>query len=194
MKKYARVFRYISQYKSDAFLYILFILLSIIFGLVSIGMLFPFLEMLFDSDKAGGFTTNNKSEIVVFIREMLDKSKTEYGKEGTLAIICGFIIVTIFLKNLFLYLAYYMLNPLKNKIVTRLRNELYEKILHLPIGFFTEKKKGDVISRMTNDVGEVEWSVIGTLEGWIRDPLNIIVTLIALLLISVQLTLFVLIC
>lgn len=194
MKKYARVFRYISQYKSDAFLYILFILLSIIFGLVSIGMLFPFLEMLFSSDQSGSVTSNSKSEIVLFIRETLDQSRIKYGKEGTLAIICGFIIITIFLKNLFLYLAYYMLNPLKNKIVTRLRNELYEKILHLPIGYFTEKKKGDVISRMTNDVGEVEASVIGTLEGWVRDPLTIIFTLVALLVLSVQLTLFVFVC
>jgi subfamily B ATP-binding cassette protein MsbA len=196
MKKYARVFTYISQYKSEAFLYILFIILSIIFGLVSIAMLFPFLEMLFNGDKPGatGFIGNSNSSIVVFIRGLLVKSIARYQKQGTLGIICAFIIVFIFLKNLFLYLAYYILNPLKNKIVNRLRNELYEKILQLPIGFFTEKKKGDVISRMTNDVGEVEASVIGTLEGWVRDPLTIIFTLISLLVISVPLTLFVLLC
>jgi subfamily B ATP-binding cassette protein MsbA len=197
MKKYARVFRYISQYKSDAFLYILFIVLSIIFSLVSLGMLFPFLEMLFNGDKAGttGFIGNSESSAVRYVRNLLAQSiNGPGGKEGTLAWICVFIIASIFLKNLFLYLAYRILNPLKNKIVNRLRDELYEKILHLPIGYFTEKKKGDVISRMTNDVAEVEASVIGTLEGWVRDPLNIIVTLIALLIISVPLTLFVLIC
>jgi ATP-binding cassette, subfamily B, bacterial MsbA len=197
MKKYARVFRYISQYKSDAFLYILFIVLSIIFSLVSLGMLFPFLEMLFNGDKAGttGFIGTSESSTVRYVRNLLAESiNSTGGKEGTLAWICVFIIASIFLKNLFLYLAYRILNPLKNKIVNRLRDELYEKILHLPIGYFTEKKKGDVISRMTNDVAEVEASVIGTLEGWVRDPLNIIVTLIALLIISVPLTLFVLIC
>lgn len=197
MKKYARVFRYISRYKSDAFLYILFIVLSIIFSLASLGMLFPFLEMLFNGDKAGtsGFIGNSDSAMVRYVRELLAESiKGPGGKEGTLAWICVFIIISIFLKNFFLYLAYRVLNPLKNKIVNRLRDELYEKILHLPIGFFTEKKKGDVISRMTNDVGEVEASVIGTLEGWVRDPLNIIITLITLLVISVPLTLFVLIC
>ncbi len=197
MKKYARVFRYISQYKSDAFLYILFIVLSIIFSLVSLGMLFPFLEMLFNGDKAGtsGLIGNADSAIVRYVRNLLAQSiNGPGGKEGTLAWICGFIIASIFLKNVFLYLAYRILNPLKNKIVNRLRDELYDKILHLPIGYFTEKKKGDVISRMTNDVAEVEASVIGTLEGWVRDPLNIIVTLIALLIISVPLTLFVLIC
>jgi subfamily B ATP-binding cassette protein MsbA len=197
MKKYARVFRYISQYKSDAFLYILFIILSIIFSLASLGMLFPFLEMLFNGDKAGtsGFIGNNDSATIRYVRQLLvDSINSPRGKEGTLAWISVFIIVSIFLKNLFLYLAYRILNPLKNKIVNRLRDELYEKILHLPIGYFTEKKKGDVISRMTNDVAEVEASVIGTLEGWVRDPLNIIITLITLLIISVQMTLFVLVC
>jgi subfamily B ATP-binding cassette protein MsbA len=197
MKKYARVFKYISQYKSDAFLYIFFIVLSIIFSLVSLGMLFPFLEMLFNGDKAGtsGLLTGTDSATVRFVRKALaDSISGPRGKEGTLAWICVFIIISIFFKNVFLYLAYRILNPLKNKIVNRLRDELYEKVLHLPIGFFTEKKKGDVISRMTNDVGEVEASVIGTLEGWVRDPLTIIVTLVTLLIISVPLTLFVLIC
>jgi subfamily B ATP-binding cassette protein MsbA len=195
MKKYARVFRYISQYKSDAFLYILFIVLSIIFSLVSLGMLFPFLEMLFNGDKGtSALMTGTDSTIVRYVRNLLVESIRTRGKEGTLAWICVFIIISIFLKNFFLYLAYRVLNPLKNKIVNRLRDELYEKILHLPIGFFTEKKKGDVISRMTNDVAEVEASVIGTLEGWVRDPLTIIITLITLLIISIPLTLFVLIC
>jgi subfamily B ATP-binding cassette protein MsbA len=197
MKKYARVFKYISEYKSDAFLYILFIVLSIIFSLASLGMLFPFLEMLFNGDKAGtsGLISTTDSATVRYVRRLLVESiNSPRGKEGTLAWICTFIIISIFFKNLFLYLAYRILNPLKNKIVNRLRDELYEKVLHLPIGFFTEKKKGDVISRMTNDVGEVEASVIGTLEGWVRDPLSIVITLITLLIISVPLTLFVLVC
>lgn len=196
MKKYARVFRYLSQYKSEAFLYILFICLSIIFSLVSLGMLFPFLEMLFNGDKpaASGFMSNSENATVRLVRNTLVESINTRGKGGTLALICMFIVASIFLKNFFLYLAYRILNPLKNKIVSRLRDALYDKILHLPIGFFTEKKKGDVISRMTNDVGEVENSVIGTLEGWVRDPLNILITLITLLIISFELTLFVLIC
>ena len=196
MKKYARVFKYISEYKSEAFLYILFIVLSIIFSLISLGMLFPFLEMLFNGDKGvSGLVNSSDSSAVRFVRKTLVNSiNSPRGKAGTLGWICIFIIISIFLKNLFLYLAYRVLNPLKNKIVNRLRDELYEKILHLPIGYFTEKKKGDVISRMTNDVGEVEASVIGTLEGWVRDPLNIIITLVTLLIISVPLTLFVFVC
>jgi subfamily B ATP-binding cassette protein MsbA len=196
MKKYARVFKYLSQYKGEAVLYIVFILLSIVFSLVSLGMLLPFLEMIFKGDKPGvtGFLDESNNVIVRTIRNFLIDSINTRGKVPTLGFICILIIVSIFFKNLFIYLAYYVLNPLKNKIVNRLRTELYEKVLHLPIGFFTEKRKGDIISRITNDVSEVEGSVVGTLEGWVRDPLTILVTLGALLLISVKLTLFVLIC
>jgi ATP-binding cassette, subfamily B, bacterial MsbA len=196
MKKYSRVFRYIAQYKGEAFLYILFILLSIVFSLVSLGMLFPFLELIFNGEHSGisGFTQSSTNPAVTYIRNFLMNTINTKGKVATLAIICLLIIVSIFLKNVFLYLAYYVLNPLKNKIVNRLRTELYEKVLQLPIGFFTEKKKGDIISRITNDVSEVEGSVVGALEGWVRDPLTIIFTLVTLLVISVQLTLFVLLC
>ncbi|HZH63326.1 MAG TPA: ABC transporter ATP-binding protein [Flavisolibacter sp.] len=196
MKKYARVFKYLSQYKGEAVLYIVFILLSIVFSLVSLGLLFPFLEMIFNGDKPGatGFLSNSSNGVVNYIRNFLIESINTRGKIDTLGIICILIIVSIFFKNLFIYLAYYVLNPLKNKIVNRLRTELYEKVLHLPIGFFTEKRKGDIISRITNDVGEVEGSVVVTLEGWIKDPLTILFTLGTLFAISAKLTLFVLLC
>lgn len=196
MKKYARVFKYLSHYKGEAVLYIVFTLLAIVFSLVSLGMLAPFLDLIFNGDKPGatGFVTKTDNAVVGFIRNFLTDSINNRGKIPTLRLICLLIIVSIFFKNLFLYLAAYVLNPLKNKIVNRLRTELYEKVLLLPIGFFTEKRKGDIISRITNDVGEVEGSVVGTLEGWIRDPLTILFTLGALLLISVKLTLFVLLC
>ncbi len=197
MKKYARVFAYLSQYKGEAVLYIVFTLLSILFSLVSFGMLLPFLEIIFNGNKlgaGGGMLGDSNNPLVNSIRSFLSESIQNRGSVPTLGIICVMIIVAIFFKNLFLYLAYYILNPLKNRIVNRLRNELYEKVLHLPIGFFTEKRKGDIISRITNDVGEVEASVVGTLEGWVRDPLTILVTLATLLVISYQLTLFVLLC
>ncbi len=193
MKKYARVFKYLAQYKSKAALYIVFTLLSIVFSLVSLGMLLPFLELIFNGSK-GSMLSNSNNLVVDFIRRTLEASRNTRGDVPTLGLICVLIIVSIFFKNLFLYLAAYILNPLKNNIVNQLRTELYEKVLSLPIGFFTEKRKGDIISRITNDVGEVESSVVGTLEGWVRDPLTILVTLATLLLISYQLTLFVLLC
>lgn len=91
-------------------------------------------------------------------------------------------------------MSYRAMGPVKNGIVNRFRLELYNKILLLPIGYFTEKRKGDLMSRVTNDVGEIEGSVVGTLEGWVRDPLTIIINLFVLFSISPKLTFFILLC
>ena len=191
MKQYSRIFGYLSHYKGKVALYFLFTLLSIVFSIVSIGMLMPFLQLIFLGDKSVKIAGNNP--VVRFINDFLTDSINTRGNIKTLGYICILMVSFILLKNLFLYLSYYVLNPLKNKIVNQLREDLYDKILKLPIGFFNEKRKGDLMSRMTSDVGEVESSVVGTLEGWIRDPLTIIVTLVVLLVISFQLTLFILI-
>jgi len=198
MNRYSRIFKYLGQYKGQILLYFLFIILSIIFSIVSLGLLMPFLELIFNGDHTGmtGLMKETGNPVVKRIRSFLLNTiaKNGSGIEGkltTLALICGFIIIAIFLKNVFLYLSNYILNPLKNRLVNQLRTDIYNKILQLPIGYFTEKKKGDLISRITNDVGEVEGSIVGTLEGFIRDPLTIIITFAALVYISPQLTLFV---
>jgi ATP-binding cassette, subfamily B, bacterial MsbA len=192
MKKYATVFRYLKSYKPQIGLYFLFIILSIVFSIVSVGMLMPFLELIFNSDNSG-ITKSTNNPIIRFIRDTLSDSITREGKLKTLEVICIFIVVSVLFKNFFLYLSFYVLNPMKNSIVNHLRSDLYHKILHLPIGYFTEQRKGDLISRMTNDIGEVESSVVGTLEGWIRDPLTIIINFTFLFYLSPQLTLFLLI-
>lgn len=190
MRQYSRIFSYLKDHKGKIVLYFLFTLLSIVFSIVSIGMLMPFLQLIFLGHDAVNLTSRNP--VVSFINEFLDNSIKTRGNIKTLGFICLLIVIFILFKNLFLYLSYYILNPLKNKIVNQLREELYDKILKLPIGFFNEKRKGDLMSRMTSDVAEVEGSVVGTLEGWIRDPLTIIATLVVLLIISPELTLFIL--
>ncbi len=199
MKKYSRIFNYLSAYKGQIVLYFLFIVLSIIFSIVSLGMLMPFLELIFKGDESGigGLTDQTSNPVVQAIRDFLIENIQKngggiQGKLATLGIICLLIIGSIFFKNIFLYLSFYILNPLKNRIVNLLRSDLYNKILHLPIGYFTEQRKGDLISRITNDVSEVEASVVGALEGWIRDPLAIILNLAFLFIISPQLTVFLL--
>ena len=164
-------------------------------------MLMPFLELIFNGDKStmGDLTKDSSNPVIKYIRDtlvsMINNSKGDKtdGLLNTLGLICIVIVVSIFLKNLFLYLSYYVLNPIKNNIVNTLRSELYHKILHLPIGYFTEKRKGDLISRITIDIAEVENSVVGTLEGWVRDPLTIIINFAFLFYLSPQLTLFLLI-
>ena len=200
MKQYARVFKYIGAYRGQITLYFICIVLSILFSLISIGMLMPFLELIFYGNESGVGVLSTKSSNVAlsFIRDFLrnslgDDLTSMEAKTKILGLICLVIVGSIFLKNLFLYTASYILNPLKNKVVNQVRSELYDKILHLPIGYFTEKRKGDLISRITNDLAEVEGSVVSTVEGLIKDPLMILINFGFLLFLSPQLTLIVLI-
>ncbi len=192
MKKYSRVFRYLKPYKGKIALYFLFTVLSIVFALLSFGMLKPFFDLIF-LDQPLSFGKPSSVEIVQNAQQSLAGLIANMNKLEMLTFICLALIVIIFLKNLFLYLSIYILNPLKNSIVTIMRSDIYEKILRLPIGYFTEKRKGDLISRVTNDVNEVETSMVGALEGWIRDPLTILLTLGFLFYLSPQLTVGILI-
>jgi subfamily B ATP-binding cassette protein MsbA len=195
MGKYARIFTYLSHYKGQLVAYVIFILLSTIFSILSIGMLMPFLDLIFTGSSSTldmASQTKEGSGIMHWIRsQMNDFAKANNDNPmAVLWLICGLMLGSIVLKNFFFYLSLYILNPLKNRVVTGFRADLYDKVLRLPIGYFTEQRKGDLMSRVTNDITEVENSIVGTLEGWLRDPLQIILTLIALLLLSTQLTLF----
>lgn len=192
MKKYSRVFRYLKPYKGKIALYFLFTILSIVFALLSFGMLKPFFDLIF-LDQPLSFGKPSEVGMVQNVQQSLASLIAGMNKLEMLTFICLALIVIIFLKNLFLYLSIYILNPLKNTIVTIMRSDIYEKILRLPIGYFTEKRKGDLISRVTNDVNEVEASMVGALEGWIRDPLTILLTLGFLFYLSPQLTVGILI-
>ena len=193
MKKYSRIFNYLKNYKGKIALYFLCIILSIVFSVVSFGMLAPFFDLIFNSNTAAANKTID-NPVTEALRTLILNLAGNLNPVSILALICVIIIISIFLKNVFLYLSFYILNPLKNKIVNTLRSELYNKILQLPIGYFTEKRKGDLISRTTNDVYEVESSLVGALEGWIRDPLTILINFSVLFYISPQLTIGILIC
>lgn len=199
MRKYSRLFKYLRYYKANIILYFLFTVLSIIFSLVSLGTLPFFLRLIFSTEKLvlqKPAEINSSGDVINYVNYFISNLIIKNGSEGpvlALALICVIVILSVLLKNLFLYLSFYILAPIKNSIMTKLRQELYDKLLQLPIGFFTEQRKGDVMSRMTNDIGELEGSVVGTMEGFIKDPLNILIILGTLIFISPQLSLFLLI-
>ena len=193
MRKYSLVFAYLKDYKLAITSYIICTLLSIVFGVASLGMLFPFLQVLFDKDnvtqtlkKSSGFSPFG------WLKEKVGELVNNGDQFHTLAMVCLLIIASIVLKNTFLYLASRSLMPVKNKVATRFRIDIFNKVLSLPIGYFTEQRKGDLMSRMTNDVGQVEGSVLGALEGWVKDPLQIIINLIVLFTINAELTIIIL--
>lgn len=196
MKRFARILFYLRSQKRNIVLYLLFNILSIVFSLVSLAMLAPFLQMLFGKEK---FLTEapevafSAASVLDYLKYIVGNLITEHGEVYALGAICVIIIVSIFFKNLFTYLSFRVLAPMRNYVMTKLRSDLYAKILDLPIGYFTEQRKGDIISRMSNDANEVEWSVMSTLEGLIRDPLNILIILISLVYLSPTLSLFLLV-
>src|SRR5690606_37660322 len=104
--------------------------------------------------------------------------------------ICIVIVIAILFKNLFIYGAFRMIVPMRNKVMTRFRTDLFDKILRLPVGYFTEKRKGDIMSRMSNDITEIEFSVVSTMEALIREPLTIIIYLSFMIFLSPSLSLF----
>ena len=196
MKRFSRILFYLGSQKKNIALYVVFNLLSVIFSLVSLAMLAPFLQMLFGKEKltkvqpAFSFTASGIMDNLKYVISQLIQQHSEIYALGA---ICVMIIVSVFFKNLFTYLSYRVLAPMRNYVMTKLRADLYAKLLELPIGFFTEQRKGDIISRMSNDANEVEWSVMSTLEGLIRDPLNILIILATLVYISPALSLFLLV-
>lgn len=193
MKKFSVILQYLSRYKGKLVLYMIFNILSIVFGLVSLGMLSPFLTILFSESGPGSQTPTLNTNAIGGLKDILVSIVEHHDKSTVLIVICVLIVISTFLKNVFYYWSSYISSPIRSATITFLRNDVYEKILSLPIGYFTERRKGDLISRMTNDIYEIESSVVSTLEGLIKDPLTIIGYLAYMIWLSPWLSLFLLI-
>lgn len=194
MKEFLRILRFAKPYWVYALFNILFNLLTVVFSLVSITMIIPFLGLLFGTQEkvyeAPPLALNAESIQQNFYLEITQIIDSQ-GKVEALFFICILVLVMFFFRNLFRYLALYVLSPIRNGVVRDMRNALHKKVLELPIGYYTEKRKGDIVARMTADLVEIEWSIMSSLEMIFKDPLNIILYLATLVFISPQLTLFV---
>lgn len=200
MQNVAKILLYLNGYWRYALLNILFNLFSSVFSLLSIGMLFPFLQILFLDDvsrlegvvaKGAPVLNFSADAIIDYLNFILAETILEHDKLFALTWVCLFVVIGIFLKNLTRYLAVYFLAPVRNGIVRDLRNKIFKKTLELPLSFYSEERKGDIMSRMTADVKEVEWSVLNSIEMLFRDPVNIIIFLVSMFMISLPLTFFV---
>lgn len=189
MKKIGRLLNYLKDYKGQIALYFVSNLLSILFGLLTLSMLAPVLQILFTGGpaKTGNATANG---LIDYISSLVIGVIQRDGKQTALAYVCISVVLFTILKNTFLYISVYILNPIRNAVLRRLRDDLFSKTLSLPIGFFTEERKGDLISRMTNDINEVELSIMGVLEIFIREPLTIMAFLGYMIYLNYQLTAF----
>ncbi|RLD44317.1 MAG: ABC transporter ATP-binding protein [Bacteroidetes bacterium] len=197
MKEFRRLLSYIKPYKHYAFMNVVFNFLTIMFTIVSLGMIIPFLKLIVGVDELvvsapAKFIFWNKDTWQPNLNYQISKMISEQGAEHVLILISVSIIGMFFLKNFFRYLAMYILAPLRNGVIRDIRNSIYSKLIRLPISFYANKKKGDIIARATNDVQDVEWTIMGSLEILFRDSITVIAFMTTLFIISTELTLIML--
>lgn len=203
MHSYWGIVGLLRNYKGYVSTVVLFNILSVIFSLFSLTMVVPLLGVLFGIQpivtEKPILSANPNNVIERFYYEISQVILNDAGEvtiEGqmrALVFICVFVVVTFFLKNLFRYLALFFSAPLKNGVVRDIRNRLYWKVVNLPLAYFSEEKKGDVISKMTGDVQEVESSIMSSVEVVFKEPFTIIFFLGTLIFWSPELTMFVLV-
>lgn len=196
MKKFYRVLTYLKPYWGYASLNVLFNLLTIVFSLFSMTLLVPFLNLLFGTEtlvtQKPEFALNADS-LIQILNYYISQIIIEDGQHKALVYICIILIVAFFLRNLTRFFAMFYMANVRIGSVKDIRNSIYRKILILPLSFYNKHRKGDIISRVTTDVQEVEYSIMNYLEMIIRDPITILVYIAFMFSVSPQLTLFVLV-
>jgi ATP-binding cassette, subfamily B, bacterial MsbA len=206
MKNFFGVLKYVRGYWRYGALNIFFNILSVFFNLFSLLAVIPLLDLLFATDTkiyqqmvAAGepqFSFSVKELLTwvnyQFSEYIMSKGDVASGRMDVLIMICGAMVAIFFFKSLTRYLAMYFLAVVRNGVVRDLRNNMYDKALRLPLSWYSNERKGDLMSRMTSDLHEVEWSVMSSLEMTFREPITILAILSMLVMMSPELTLFVL--
>ena len=191
------ILKYEKKYRKFTILNILFNILYAIFNVLSVLAFIPVLNILFSTERK--VITKPIYEGIIGIGNYLENSFNYFiyqkiiddGEINVLLFICLLSLSLFFFKNLFRYLASYVITFLRTGIVKDLRDKLYKKIVELPVAYFTEKRKGDIIARMTSDVQEVENSILTSIETIVREPLTVFISITIMLFMSLKLTLFV---
>ena len=197
MNYFKKILRFAWPYKSYGFLNIFFNILYALFSGLSFMVLMPLLQVIFKKDTENitaapefGGLTNAGAYFKDYMNYVITDIAGEDKSKALIAVIILVIVVFLF-KNIFNYLAMYFITFLRNGVLKDIRNELYDKTISLPLSYFSEKRKGDIMARLGTDVLEIQHSFLSILELLFREPLTIVFTIIFMLTISVKLTLFV---
>jgi len=189
----SRIVSYLKPYRSLALLNFVFNALSAVFSLFSIVMVIPLLQLIFNQvpevTQRPTVGVSAKS-ILEYVKYLLSAEKQLHGAEAALIDVCVAIIVVFFLKNLFRYLALRVLSPIRTGVMYDLRNDIFKKLLSLPLSYYSNERKGDLMSRMTDDVRGIEQGIFSMLEDALIQPLTILMFLTWMLMLNAQLTLF----
>jgi len=195
MNRFFKLLRYLGPYKWNVVQNVLFNVLGAFFALFSFAMIIPFLQVLFENQPmvTEPMEFSFKTEYFFHtLNYLLSKVMLTYGKPMAMVMVSVMVVIFSLLKNGFLYLANYTLAPVRAYTVRDIRREIYHKIIRLPLSYYSEARKGDVMARISNDVQEIEASIMSSLQMVFRDPLTIIIYMSFLMATNWQLTLFVL--
>jgi subfamily B ATP-binding cassette protein MsbA len=198
MKTYLRILSYAKPYGKFVPTYIIYAFLSIVFGLLNFTLLKPLFDVIFEQVDPESLTKYADKPEFSFSLEYFThlfnynflQVAAEYGKMGTLFYVCIIIVVSVFLSNLFTYLSGVVLAKVRAIVIKRMRMDIFEHVSSLHIGYFSNERKGDLMSKMTNDVQEVENTIVQSLRVVFREPATIILYFSVLFFMSVKLTLF----
>ncbi|MBO3270306.1 ABC transporter ATP-binding protein [Hymenobacter defluvii] len=199
MKIYLRILQYARPYADFLPLYMVYTVLNIFFGIANFAMLVPLLNVLFDTTQtmeipaavpSFSFTLEYIKEVFNFYFSQVLAAE---GRLGALAFACGIVVISVLLSNLFRYLSLRILARVRARVIRTMRADLYQHVTTLQLGYFSQERKGDLMSRFTNDVQEVENSVVNTVTAVLQEPLKIIAYFAVLFAMSVKLTLFTLV-
>ena len=193
MKSLVKILKYIKPYQGYAILSVSSNLIQVVLHLLSILAFLPLLSLLFGD--AEPVTVEPEFDLSSdYVEAFFNYKMTPYiessGQEGALMFVCIVVSALFFFKNLFRYFAKFFIANIRSGVVRDIRRDVYDKILVLPLAYYSEEKKGDIISRITGDVQEIEWSIMNSLEMLFRDPISIIASLVFMVGINAELTVF----
>ncbi|UJH67702.1 ABC transporter ATP-binding protein [Allomuricauda sp. SCSIO 65647] len=196
MEYFKKILRFAGPYRKYGFLNIFFNILYALFSALSFAALIPMLDVLFKpEDKVYAKPPyQGLGDVKNYLQDYINYQVTAYSGDDDmkgLVLVIGLVLVLFLLKNIFNYLAMYFITFLRNGVLKDVRNKMYEKVVDLPVSYFNEKRKGDVIARITSDVLEIQHSFLSILELIVREPLTILFTILVMFGISAKLTLFV---
>lgn len=196
MKTYLRILQYARPFADFLPLYLLYTVLGIFFGIGNLALMIPMLNVLFEQTSSAAVPALlpafalSLDYLTGTFNYVFAQVIADYGKLGALLFVCLVLITSVFFSNVFRYLSLRVAARVRARVVRNLRRDLYHRVIGLQLGYFATGRKGDMMSRFTNDVQEVETSVVNTLQGVIRDPLYIVSYFVVLFYMSTKLTVF----
>ncbi|HSF54548.1 MAG TPA: ABC transporter ATP-binding protein [Algoriphagus sp.] len=193
IKTYFRLLSFAKPIEKFAIPYLLFTVLAVIFNTLNLAMLAPLLNTLFntkESDAAVLVRPENWTDVFGYLNYYAQQANLEYGPLGALQVVCGVIVLSVLLSNLFRYLSERVMENMRIHTLLNLRKRVFDNVMNLHVGYFSNQRKGDIISKVSSDVQVVQFSVTATLQVIFKEPLQLLAYVFMLFAISYKLTVF----